>query len=134
MKKSRIALSVILGSVVLVSAVAVSIFVVANDTAASSSAQTADVAKMSPASLNENAALPVQSRGVIDTIKKTSYEPDRIDLSWDAADDADGYSVYICDRDSSRTTSRQRTSPSQRFLSVSSRAAPSTGSRSFPTP
>ena len=101
MKKSRIALSVILGSVVLVSAVAVSIFVVANDTAASSSAQTADVAKMSPASLNENAALPVQSRGVIDTIKKTSYEPDRIDLSWDAADDADGYSVYICDRDSS---------------------------------
>ena len=101
MKKSRIALSVILGSVVLVSAVAVSIFVVANDTAASSSAQTADVAKMSPASLNENAALPVQSRGVIDTIEKTSYEPDRIDLSWDAADDADGYSVYICDRDSS---------------------------------
>ena len=101
MKKSRIALSVILGSVVLVSAVAVSIFVVANDTAASSPAQTADVAKMSPASLNENAALPVQSRGVIDTIEKTSYEPDRIDLSWDAADDADGYSVYICDRDSS---------------------------------
>ena len=74
MKKSRIALSVILGSVVLVSAVAVSIFVVANDTAASSPAQTADVAKMSPASLNENAALPVQSRGVIDTIEKSMQQ------------------------------------------------------------
>lgn len=100
MKKSRIALSVILGSVVLVSAAAVSIFVVTNDVS-SSSGHVADTAKMSPAPLNENAALPVQSRGVIDSIKKTSYEPDRIDLSWSDAEDADGYSVYICDRDSS---------------------------------
>ena len=54
MKKSRIALSVILGSVVLVSAAAVSIFVVTNDVS-SSSGHVADTAKMSPAPLNENA-------------------------------------------------------------------------------
>ena len=99
MKKSRIALSVILGSVVLVSAAAVSIFVVANENTGSVASRSVDLAKVSPASLNDNGALPVQSRGVIDNIKKTSYEPDRIDLTWDAADEAEGYAVYICDRD-----------------------------------
>ena len=99
MKKSRIALSVILGSVVLVSAAAVSIFVVANENTGSVASRSVDLAKVSPASLNDNGALPVQSRRVIDNIKKTSYEPDRIDLTWDAADEAEGYAVYICDRD-----------------------------------
>ena len=101
MKKSRIALSVILGSVVLASAVAVSAYVVANDESGTVATHPIDVAKVSPASLNENNALPVQSRGVIDSVKKTSFEPDRIDLSWEAADDADGYKIYICDRDES---------------------------------
>ena len=98
MKKSKVVLTSIVSGVVLVAALAVVPVMTIGNTATTASGNTA---RFETGVSSDNAILPVLTRGKVNNIQKTSYEPDRIDLKWDASEGVDGYFVYICDKDAS---------------------------------
>ena len=94
MKRSRIALAILLGTAVLATVVSVGHF-------------SAKDAKPVPANIQQKASADKTPRAAhhfpmsasVKNVTKTSEEANRITLSWDKTEGATGYYVYVCDKD-----------------------------------
>lgn len=93
-KKTKITLSVTFAVILLITAVTVCFFLLTSGIPTRSTG----AFRNSP-----GGEASAQVRSVIDNIQKTSYEPNRIDLTWNAAEEADGYEIFLCNRDVSES-------------------------------
>lgn len=101
MKKSRVALVVLLGAAIVVTGVSIAAFSAADNDKANKTARTAQLSdKSMAASVRTQIEKPLShGRGAITNLQKITDEANHIALKWDPVSDAKGYNVYICDRD-----------------------------------
>ena len=99
MKKSRIALAILLAVAVVVSTVSVVGFsaFAKPKTAAQQAAVQPEAAKVAGANASPRSFMLTSVQNIV----KVSEEANRIVLRWDENENADGYKVYICDKDDS---------------------------------
>lgn len=100
MNKTRLILSAAMGALLLTCAIPV-FSAAGSDATAEKRKASANVAEVTPVASLDSDRLPVLTRGKVYNIQKTSFDKDKISLTWDAVDGADGYFVYICDMDAS---------------------------------
>ncbi len=98
MKRSTIALSILLGATIIGSGISVAAFASADKTSKSENAVTTATPDELPPAAHH---FPLTSS--VSDLKKTSEEANLITLSWEPAESATGYYVYLCDRDVSDT-------------------------------
>ena len=99
MKKSRIVIAILLAVAVIVSTVSVVGFsaVTKPKTAAKQAAVQPEAAKVAGANASPRSFMLTSVQNIV----KVSEEANRIVLRWDENQNADGYKVYICDKDDS---------------------------------
>lgn len=98
MKKSRIALAILLAAAVVISTVSVAGFAARKAVPA---AKQAAVQPKAAQTANQNTSPRSFMLTSVENIVKVSEEANRIVLRWDENKNADGYKVYICDKDAS---------------------------------
>ena len=97
MKKSRVALAVLLGAAVIGTTVSVGQLSAKSDTPPQDKA----AAQKASSDKAPRAAHHFPMSASVKNLKKTSAEANRITLTWDKTENASGYYVYVCDKDAS---------------------------------